>query len=147
VANKLRGEVTISIGGMKYTMRPTFEAMCEIEDFLDMPIETVFHKIQLRDIRIGWIARIVYAGIAAAADEGDDYPSLADLGNAIRADGLYTVLNSGSNSGADAGAILKFLMYGIMGDIEVEKKLAEVKAKKEAEAKAKKEAEQVPLKE
>jgi hypothetical protein len=125
MANKLRGEVKLTLGKTAYVLRPTFEAMCEIEDHLDMPIPQVLRKLVLGDIRIGWVARIVYAGIIAGLDDGEEMPSLSEIGNEIRRTGVANVINYGAND-KQAGAISMFLSYGIMGDVDVEKKLAEI---------------------
>jgi len=81
VANRLRGEVELEIAGKTWTLRPSFAAICEIEDQTRMTIEDVFGIGLARNLGVGMTAIIIHAGIRAA--HGDDAPSFAELGDAL----------------------------------------------------------------
>lgn len=45
MANQERGELGVEVGGRRYTLRPTFDALCELEDLRDQPIEQILASI------------------------------------------------------------------------------------------------------
>lgn len=59
MANAERGEVGVEVGGKLYTLRPTFDAVCELEDLLDKDIDEVLVAInrgRLSSIRaVTWV--------------------------------------------------------------------------------------------
>jgi hypothetical protein len=46
MANPARGEVGLMVGGKAYTLRPTFDALCELEDLVGKPLHTLMAGIQ-----------------------------------------------------------------------------------------------------
>lgn len=45
MANAARGEVGVDVGGQRYTLRPTFDALCELEGLVDKPIDAVLAAV------------------------------------------------------------------------------------------------------
>jgi hypothetical protein len=45
MANRERGEVSIEVGGKAYTLRPTFDAMCEFEDLTGKTVDDLFEDV------------------------------------------------------------------------------------------------------
>lgn len=62
MANRHRGEVTVELDGERYTMRPSFEALAEIEDRTGIGLLGLLMRI--RDTKTTDIASVIYAGIA-----------------------------------------------------------------------------------
>jgi hypothetical protein len=46
MANPERGEVGITVGGKAYTLRPTFDSLCELEDLVGKPLHELMEGIQ-----------------------------------------------------------------------------------------------------
>ena len=101
MANAARGEVTFKAGERTYVLRPTFEALCAIEDRLDAGIIEIAERIVGRRYGIREIAAILTAGAQAA----DKDVTEAEIGAAIaevglrRATELALVLLAGALSG------------------------------------------------
>lgn len=45
MANRERGEVSIEVGGKAYTLRPTFDAMCEFEELTGKTVDDLFEDV------------------------------------------------------------------------------------------------------
>lgn len=65
MANKHRGEIDVEICGEKYTLRPSFEAMVEIEDRLGQSIFMALQRAQQADVPAKTVAVCVLAGANA----------------------------------------------------------------------------------
>jgi hypothetical protein len=46
MANKEKGEVGVVVGGKPYTLRPTFDSLCELEDLVGKPLHELIDGIQ-----------------------------------------------------------------------------------------------------
>lgn len=46
MANVERGEGSVTWGGKTYTLRPTFDALCELEERLNKPIDQIMREMQ-----------------------------------------------------------------------------------------------------
>lgn len=46
MANPERGELALQVEGVEYTLRPTFDALCELEGKVNAPFDTVMQQIQ-----------------------------------------------------------------------------------------------------
>jgi hypothetical protein len=80
-ANPHRGEVSITLDGASYVLRPSFEAIVEIEERLGLSIVAIVRKTaETSDIRMTEIGAIVAAGIRAHGREADD-PLMAAVTN------------------------------------------------------------------
>ncbi len=116
MANKLRGEVEISLGGEAWTLRPTFEALSNIESKLNKSIPEIVREQRQGDIRLSTIAVVVWEGLIGA---NDGRPPLSktrsgktlryeEVGEMIVSDGLVKFIQQ--------EGLLMFLMYGLAGD-------------------------------
>ena len=86
--NKHRGEVEITLDGKAYVMRPTFEAMAEIEAKIGHGILWLATRASEGDIGITEVAVIIAAGLKAAGE-----PATADtVGPIVFRTGLVKVL-------------------------------------------------------
>lgn len=62
MANRQRGEVNVELNGARYTMRPSFEALAEIEDRTGVGLLGLM--LRIRDHRTTDIVTVIYAGVA-----------------------------------------------------------------------------------
>ncbi len=46
MANKERGEHSVVVDGQSYTLRPSFDALCELEHLVDRGIDEVFAEVR-----------------------------------------------------------------------------------------------------
>lgn len=67
-ANRLRGEVAIRLGGRDYVLRPTFQALCEIETRTGRGIVALARRTAAGDVGVAETAAIVTAGLRAAGE-------------------------------------------------------------------------------
>ena len=117
MANKQRGEVDVKLGGKTWTMRPAFQALCEIEDRTGVGITTLARRFHDGDFGAGPIVAVLWAGIRAAHDDAPDYD---EVGRLVVAEGVIGF----------AAPALAFLLAALLGDG------AGTKAAKKAEKKA-----------
>src|SRR5688500_7168582 len=45
MANPERGEVAVDVGGVMYTLRPTFDSLCELEELVGKPLQELMSSI------------------------------------------------------------------------------------------------------
>lgn len=64
--NKYRGEVSIKLGEREYVLRPTFEALVEIEERLGSGLVLIARRFANREFGIRDVACIIAAGIKGA---------------------------------------------------------------------------------
>ncbi len=65
MVNKVRGEVPVTLGGKQFAMRPTFAAMCEIEQATGMGIIGLVRRYRNLEFGFQDTAAIVTAGVRA----------------------------------------------------------------------------------
>jgi hypothetical protein len=58
MANKERGELAVTVGGKSYTLRPTFDSLCELESQVDKPIDVILAGVQ--EGRISGLRAVVW---------------------------------------------------------------------------------------
>lgn len=46
MANPQRGEAGVVVGGKRYTLRPTFDSLCELEELTDKPFDQILAGVQ-----------------------------------------------------------------------------------------------------
>lgn len=117
MANKQRGEEALKLLGKEYILRPTFEALCEIEDKLDISIPNLIGRFEAGNIRIRDLAVIIWAGVHGYVGDGfseGQEPTIPQIGNALREHGLAEAMAQGVNEGRNP--IIRFVERGIMGD-------------------------------
>lgn len=85
MANKERAETEISLAGKKYKLRPTFEALCEIEDKAGVGIPGLV--LQFRDKKVGYkqISAIIFGGLFGA---GNSSLSFEEIGKLVMDEGI-----------------------------------------------------------
>lgn len=93
MANKFRGDMSITLGGVEYAMRPTFEALVEFEDKAGM---TAYEAMKALEQRTAAPARVVaaafWAGIRGASTRPERCPTFLQIGAAVQATGLAKLL-------------------------------------------------------
>ena len=98
MGNSARGDRTIEIDGVEYTLRMSINAICELEDRADRPIEAIGSRLGngdagVRDIRLLWWA--------ALRDHHSDV-DLQGAGLLIEAIGLERAIGTIGDALADA---------------------------------------------
>jgi len=129
MANKQRGEVNIKIGDKEFVMRPTFEALCDIEDRVGMGIPELIMRLTAGDVRLKYVLPVIHAGITAYnKDNGiQPTPSYKELGEmVVNTSFRETVMSSPVNS-----PVAEFLLKGINGGRIVDAKASDGKKKPE----------------
>ena len=93
MANAARGEVTLRLGGESYVLRPSFGAICEIEDALGANLFELGRKLERAEIAAKELVDFAHACLAHAcvAPPGQDV-SRARLGELILAEGALEVI-------------------------------------------------------
>lgn len=82
MANKQRGEAKFDIKGKSYILRPTFEALCQIEDELGESIISVAGKNISGTLTLPQIVKIIEIAIVG------EKPDANDVGETIVAKGV-----------------------------------------------------------
>ncbi len=59
MANAERGELALMVEGVSYTLRPTFDALCELEAQVDAPINAVLQTVM--EGRLSGLRAVVWA--------------------------------------------------------------------------------------
>ena len=128
MANRQRGEVKIILDDKTYVMRPTFEALCEIEDALDTSIPDLILMFRDGNIRLKNIAAIVWGGIWGY--DKKNALSMEEVGELITKTGMMNILGLGMDDGTNP--VLQFMTYGLIGDksIDEAEKIREVNKQK-----------------
>lgn len=115
MANKQRGEVTLELAGEKYTLRPSFEAICELEDLLDIGIMEIVTILHSGNVRLKFIAAIAWAGMWGY--DKDNAPPFKDVGEMIMQEGITNVI---TQSNEDGGVLVNFLLNSVSDGTSVE---------------------------
>ena len=63
--NDLRGEISIELAAREYNLRPSFEALCEIENACGTSIINLLMKFDQRGIFLKEVVSIIKAGLKA----------------------------------------------------------------------------------
>jgi hypothetical protein len=87
MANNYRAEIDIKLGDKTYLMRPTFQALCEIENAIDKSVISLLTRYNERGILISELIAITRAGIKAG--EGSVPPNLDRL---VEEEGICNLL-------------------------------------------------------
>lgn len=58
MANGQRGEVAVTVGGKSYTLRPTFDALCELEEVSGKPIDDILKG--MNEGRVSGVRAVVW---------------------------------------------------------------------------------------
>jgi hypothetical protein len=88
MANKERGEISIGVEGKAYTLRPTFNAVCELEQLAGGGFDEVLQKVAQ-----GWMSGMrSTVWCLLQANHSDEITTLADAGNWIERAGTEHIL-------------------------------------------------------
>jgi hypothetical protein len=108
MANQERGELGVDVGGKRYTLRPTFDSICELEELLGKPIDVI--KDSLIDGRRSGMRAVVWCCLQD--EHADEIKALKDASRWIeRAGGQGVVagwierlfsLNADEETGGEA---------------------------------------------
>jgi hypothetical protein len=107
MSNEQRGEATIMLGGAEYTLRPTFDALAEMEQKTGSSIVTLMQRFLREDqggtfsFSAGDVRAVIAAGIRASGT-----PVPTNLGELILKAGLFKA--------ADRASF--FLAYALAGE-------------------------------
>ncbi len=117
MANTQRGEVSIELCGKKYTLRPTFEAICELEDSAKVSvIEMIsnFQNMKLASMNLRMISSVVWSGMWGHNKK--DCPIQSEVGEMILKDGIWNVFMYGADDKKGVpSALSQFLLNAVMG--------------------------------
>ena len=104
--NHARGDVEVSLDGMRYALRPTFEALNAIESQTGMSVLTLAEHFAQGNVRLEDIVSILEIGIQAGSAVT---LHKQEIGNAIVKAGITASLT----------AIATFLNIALTGVVEV----------------------------
>ncbi len=107
MANPHRGEIELTLGAKRRTLRPTFEALAEIESRTGLTMGELAGRALTGELGVAHVAVIVWAGIRAV--EGDEAPTLLEVGEAVVSDGYSSFLVGGG----DAQGLVDFLKLAL----------------------------------
>ena len=100
MANESRGEVEVRLDGKAYTMRPTFQALADIESRTGMSIGELLQRLTEGKFGVTHVTIVIHAGLRAFDERA---PSFEEVGEMIVGQGLASVI--GAAAGFLAGAI------------------------------------------
>jgi hypothetical protein len=100
-------------------MRPSFEALCELEDRVNTPLPQLVIDLQLGNVSLTKLTAIVWSGIWGYNKE--EAPSILEVGQMLIEDGMLNVVNQGLNNKEDAGPIVSYLVHGVTGGVNKKK--------------------------
>ena len=94
MANKYRNEVEVNLDGGKYTLRPTFNALAEIEDHFNTSLFKVIEMVTRGELRLKDAFFILECGIKASGstferDQLEYHISQAGNNNVLIAIGTF----------------------------------------------------------
>ncbi len=109
--NKQRGEVQVRLNGHEYTLRPTFEALVEIEERLGAGLVPIARRFVDAQFGVREVAGIIAAGIRGSGQKVPDDlgPQIVKQGVLSFSEAIGTFLtgalqgDAGGNAAAPAG--------------------------------------------
>lgn len=105
MANPERGEVGVTIGEKVYNLRPTFDALCELEALVDKPLHEVMRGVEQG--RVSGLRSVIWCLLQD--EHSAEIKTLKDASVWIEAVG-----------GADAALVLVMRAMGLNSDPEAE---------------------------
>lgn len=79
MANRMRGEVEVDLGGKKYTLRPSFEGILEMEDRAGVPLMTVLKMASEKALSFKVATGVVYGGLIGAGERNLSFEQVGAL--------------------------------------------------------------------
>jgi Phage tail tube protein, GTA-gp10 len=101
MANIQRGEVTVTLGGRDYVLRPTFAALAEIESLAGRGLVPLAQRFLDRQFGLADVLAVLGPAIKAGGSKPPE-----NLGDAVVAAGVLNL----------AGPIARFLAHALSGD-------------------------------
>jgi hypothetical protein len=90
--NKLLGELEIELGGKKYVLKPTFEALQLMEDKSGRTLSQLVRVFLTSNAGIKDVAAVVYGGLYGAnGNKSAGIPKYEDVGELIMNDGAVNL--------------------------------------------------------
>lgn len=102
MTNPHRGEVEIVLAGKSYTMRPTFQALAEIEHLAGAGMVALANRFIAKQYGVRDAAAIIFPAIKATGETGASYERVGEL---VVQTGLTNI----------APALLQFVVNAISG--------------------------------
>ena len=126
MANTKRGEVEVELNGEPITLRPDFNALCEIEGRSGLTISELGARALTGRLGLFHVALIIWAGHRAVVGI-EKSPSLQEIGGWVVEAGYSSFLVADDSGTETAVGLTKFLEYalGWTGDEDDEKKSGE----------------------
>ncbi len=90
MTNSLRGEVALCLGGRTYALRPTFGAVCKIEDAVQANLFQIGQRLEQAEISARELVPFAQACLVHSGHE----ISLERLGEMILAEGVHTTIEA-----------------------------------------------------
>lgn len=115
MANEYRGEVSMKLGDLELTLRPSYEAIAEIENSLDRIPELLFRFTQGN---VGVVDLVTIIWVTARAYDETQVGSLNSLGEAVIRNGFNMLIH---RNGKPAKALQELLLNMITGGKEQKK--------------------------
>jgi len=110
--SKWKGTFEIELGGEKYQLRPSFDALCEFEEAAHVPAHVARQQLIEGNFGAKVIPAALWAGIKGEhLMSGQKCPSFRVVGETVRKAGMF---------GFQVEA-LKFLTYGLSADDIIER--------------------------
>lgn len=129
MANVWKGTFEIELGGDSYSLRPSFDAMCEFEDKTGIAVSVAQRQMAQEGITsFKTVVAAIWAGILGdciATNREGQAPSYRIVGEQIRIEGLTKF----------ATIAAKFLTYSIIPEDTIRKIEAEMSQDEDAEEK------------
>ncbi len=91
MANPLRGEVDIRLAGKAYTLRPTFQALCELEQRAGSNLYHIARRFEDGSFTLLDITCVVWSGIRGTL--GASAPTFEDIGEHIVLQGVANMVD------------------------------------------------------
>ena len=127
MANKFKGTFDITLGGKEYTLRPSFDAVCEFEDVTGVTATKARQDLVEGTQGAKIIPAAIWAGIKGDHPiSGQKVPTLRIIGETMRQDGVMSF----------HFAALKLLTYATSADEIIEKCEAAVEDAEEDQKKS-----------
>jgi hypothetical protein len=83
MANAERGEVNVEVEGKPYTLRPTFDSLCELEELVGRPIDQIMSEMQQG--RLSGVRSVMWCMLQDA--HAKEFPTLKHASRFIEAMG------------------------------------------------------------
>lgn len=127
MGNKYKGTFEVTIDGKEYTLRPSFDALCEFEDMVGISAHVARQQLIDGDFKAKLIPAAVWAGMQGEhLMTGQKIPSYRVLGEIMRKEGIFKYQVEA----------VKLLTYALSADEIIERIEAGKPAEEDAEKKS-----------